>query len=307
MVIKKSYKIIFALLILSLLFIPKIDNTSASEVTVKSEEMLTVKVTLPSSWANGTPSSAGVFLRNEVILEILTNNEVGFTATMTSATTNTSLVNSSNTSYTIPTLSDNSLRSSFPNDFWGYSLDDTAGGNTGSTYKPVAPYGAAEPNYIANSAYSSTATSKTIYFGTKATSAKAAGVYSNTVVFNVVSGINTSDTSQNGVTPTNPVNPGDDPSGDDTPTYISSNNATVYTRRDGTTTGTVVTPGNTTSATYSSPAGVTTTRSSVNEGTPLATGLAVTAGVAVTTGIFFFIAAKRRKDDEEEEEEGMNE
>ncbi|MBQ3348094.1 hypothetical protein IJG90_01050, partial [Candidatus Saccharibacteria bacterium] len=55
---------------------------------------------------------------------------------------------------------------------------------------------------------------------------------------------------------------------------------------------------------YSNPAGVTeNTVASINDNTPVATGLAVASTVAATSGMFFFILAKRRGDDEDEEEE----
>lgn len=283
-------------------------------VSVKAEEMLTVQVTTQDDNATGDP---GDFLRDMVTLTVATNNDTGFTATMTASSSTTALTNQTDSSFTIPTLSANSARSAV-SDAWGFSLDDTAVGNDSSTYQPVVALGSSTPSHIMNVASNSTYTSKDIYFGTRTTAAKASGTYSNTVVFNVVSGINTSDPTDPGVTPTDPVTPGDDPTPtDNTPTYVPGNaggsatGATVYTRTstsgDGTTTprttttGTTVTRGNTTTSTYVSPAGVTNT--AVNEGTPLATGLAVTAGVAATAGIIFFIVAKRRRDDDEEEDQ----
>ena len=307
-----------ATLLISSFIIPKVAVSAVDQtVTVKAEEMLTVKVTTPTTWASGnfgcnssgSCSNTSLFLRNTVSLAITTNNETGFTATMTATTTNTSLTNTdpSKSSYTIPTLTSNIARSSFPDNYWGYSINDDS--NSG-TYRPVAALGATSPSYIANSAYNSGTTTKNVYFGAKANLNKASGTYANSVVFNVVSGVNAGDGSTNtsGVTPTNPVTPSiDTNTSDTTPTYNSTLDRTVYTKTSTTSgtssTGTVVTPGNSTSATYSNPAGVSSsTLAKIDEGTPLATGLAVTAGVAATAGIIFFIIAKRRKDDEEEED-----
>ncbi len=304
--------ILVATLLLSSFAIPKATVSAVDQtVSVKAEEMLTVKVTTPSTWASGnfgcnasgSCSNSSLFLRNTVSLDVTTNNTIGFTATMTATTTNTALTNQSNSSYTIPTLTANTARSSFPDNYWGYSLNDSS--NSG-TYRPVAALGATSPSYIANNEYSGSTTHKDVYFGAKANLNKAAGTYANSVVFNVVSGVNASDgnTNTSGVTPSNPVTPSTDTNTTDTtPTYSSTHSSTVYTRTSSSTTGTVVTPGNTTSSTYSSPAGVSsTTLAKINEGTPLATGLAVTAGVAATAGIIFFIVAKRRKDDDKEED-----
>ena len=302
---------------LTSLLITPVSQVFAADATVsvKAEEMLTIQVITPDSGAAGDP---GDFLRNMVTIQVATNNPTGFTATMTSSSATTALTNQVDNNYTIPTLSSNTTRGSFPDNAWGYSIDDTTAGNTGSTYRPIAALGASAPSYIANVASNSTVTTRNVYFGTKATAAKASGTYSNTVVFNVVSGINTDDTSQSGVTPANPVTPSSDPiPNDNTPTYVpgnvggSSTGVTVYSHTstssgsgsgstNTTTTDTTVTRGDTTTSTYVSPAGVSNTVA-VNEGTPLATGLAVTAGVAATTGVVFFIVAKRRRKDDEEE------
>ncbi len=306
-----------AAVVLTSLLVAPTNQVFASDATisVKAEEMLTIQVITPDSGVAGDP---GDFLRNMVTIQVATNNPTGFTATMTASSATTALTNQIDNNYTIPTLGSNTTRSAFPDNAWGYSVNDTSAGDNNSIYRPVAALGASAPSYIANVASNATVTTRDVYFGTKATAAKASGTYSNTVIFNVVSGINTDDTSQSGVTPTNPVTPSNDPiPTDNTPTYVpgnvggSSTGATVYTRTstnsgsggssaNTTTTGTTVTRGDTTTSTYVSPAGVSNTVA-VNEGTPLATGLAVTAGVAATTGVVFFIVAKRRQKDDEEE------
>jgi len=316
---------IAATAVISLLITP-VSQVFASDATisVNAAEMLTIQVITPDSGAAGDP---GDFLRNMVTIQVATNNPTGFTATMTSSSATTALTNQVDSNYTIPTLGSNTTRGAFPDNAWGYSVNDTSAGDSNSIYRPVAALNASAPSYIANVASNSTVTTRDVYFGTKATAAKASGTYSNTVVFNVVSGINTDDTSQSGVTPTNPVTPSSDPiPTDNTPTYVpgnvggSSTGVTVYTSTSSssgsgsgsgsggsgssastTTTGTTVTRGDTTTSTYVSPAGVSNTVA-VNEGTPLATGLAVTAGVAATTGVVFFVVAKRRQKDDDEEQ-----
>ena len=279
-----------------------------TEITVTAEEMLTVQVTTPTVTPTGTPTADGTFLLNTVGLTVATNNANGFSASMTTETTNTALKNESDSSVTIPVLTASTSKSSFPANYWGFSTDD-------STYTSIAPYGSSTPTYVASSAASDTAVSRNLYFGAKANTSQASGTYSNTVIISVVSGVNTN----NPTTPDNPITPGSDSDPTDTnPTYVeptsgnttpggSATGATVYTRTSSTsnttTTGTTVTTGNTVGSTYVSPAGVvSTTAAIVDEGTPLATGLAVTAGVAATAGAIFFIIAKRRRDDEDEED-----
>lgn len=295
-------------------FAERVAGSGSFSATV--DEMLTVTLDTGSTSASGTPTSGGQLLRTKVGLQVATNNTTGFSASMTTSSATTNLSNSagSTDAYKIPVLTSNYTKSDFPANYWGYSYDDTQDGSDSSTYRPIAALGADSPSYIMNSAASSSVVSKDIYFASKATTTKAAGHYTNSVVISVVSGVNTSEPT----TPTNPVKPSDDITpndgtgdpGDNGGTYVDSANSTV-TRADYdsryTTTITQVSSGNTTNS-YSKPQGVTnttnttTTTATINEGTPLATGLAVTAGVAAVAGIVFFIVAKKKQDDEDEEE-----
>ena len=295
-----------AIMILSTIFMAsQADVFADTTINVTAEEMLTVAVTMPETQASGDGSASGTFLRNKVALAVTTNNATGFTATMTTSTVDTDLTNGIDE---IPILTANTTRGAFPSNYWGYSINDadTNAGDSSSTYRPIAALGASVPSYITNSPSSSSTVTKNIFFGAKANLSKSSGTYSNTVIISVVSGVNDTE-NQNPTTPTNPVHPSDDDSSDGTATFKpspaggSNTGATVYTKQNGTTTGTTITSGDTTGATYANPAGVTTV-SSVGEGTPLATGLAVTAGVAATAGVIFFIVAKRRRDDEDEED-----
>ena len=296
-----------AIATISTLFMLPQPQTSATTLTVTAEEMLTVQVTTPTVTPSGTPTTDGTFLLNTVGLTVATNNANGFSASMTTETATTALRNELDSSVTIPVLTESIAKSSFPANYWGFSTDD-------STYGPIAASGTT-PTYVASSAASDSVVSRNLYFGAKANTSKAAGTYSNTVIISVVSGVNTN----NPTTPTDPVTPsgntGDSDITDTTPTYQPANaggsasGATVYTRTSTdsvnhtTTTGTTVTTGNTVGSTYVSPAGVvSTTAAIVDEGTPLATGLAVTAGVAAAAGAVFFIIAKRRREDEDEED-----
>ncbi len=269
------------------------------EVTLRAtvDEMLTVS--LEQTMTSTLESDS--LVRNKVGLIVTTNNPGGFTASMTTADAEGTLKHSTNNNLTIPVLSSNTTRGQFDSNAWGFSVDDTAVGDTGSHYKTIATLGATSPSFITST--SSGGSTKDIYFGAKAT---AAGSYSNSVIISVVSGVDTTEPT----TPDDPVNPSDDPTpNDNNGEYISNrgdstSGATVgrVTTSTGTTSKTVtqMTKGDTTSS-YTDPQGVTNTIASINEGTPLATGLAVTAAVAATTGVFFFVLAKRRKDDDDED------
>lgn len=302
-------------------------ETTTFEVNVA--ESLSVSVTTPSTWASGSVDS---FLRNGINVSVTSNNANGFKASMQSSGS-TDLTNTTNNTITIPTLTASTTKSSFPANYWGYSLDDTSSGSDSSTYLAMST----SPITLLNESNASSG-SKDVYFGAKANMSQAAGTYTGTVVVNVVTGTvneNSGNTDYNPTTPTNPATP--NPT-NNTPTYNSAvggsdntpsgvgistttgaspssggtryRGTTTYTTRssniqDDTTTTTTEVSGGDTRNSYTSPQGkVISTEANVADGSStLTTALATTATVAAASGIFFFIVAKRREDDDEEEQQ----
>ena len=302
-------------------------------------ETLSVSVTTDSSESTDVPNT---FLRSPVTVDVTSNNANGFTASMyatndsasqtigSHTVVNTDLTNGT-TDY-ISTLSASTQKSSFAANNWGYSLQnnttdsseattgDNRAGKATSTYSPVVS-DPSSPTTVMERSSAATGT-QTIWFGAKADITKAAGTYSNTVVLSVVSGDVTQPTdnpNDNPITPTNPATPSIDTPNNDTATYTGanttgvgssgSNGTTVYTTTSTSgnteTTNTEITAGDVTTS-YAPVEGVTeNTLSNIHSGSPLAAGLAATAGVAATSSAIFFILAKRKKDDDEEEEENQ--
>lgn len=287
-------------------------------------ESLSVSVTTDSSESTG---GINTFLRSPVTLEVTSNNSSGFNASMHSVD-NTNLVSGSNS---IPTLTGSVAKSEFQSNTWGFSLQNELGSNTeastgdnaagkdSSMYEAMTA-SASSPITLMSRTTAASGTQK-VWFGTKASATQASGEYENKVIFNVVSGV----TEAPNADPVNPATPETDDTssenandnkatytGANTTTGGSTNGVTVGTARyQGTTaaggetetTKTLVTSGDTRSS-YTDPQGVVEdTTSNINSGAPLATGLAVTAAVAATSGLLFFILAKRKKDDENEDEE----
>ena len=253
-------------------------------------EFISISLTEPQNWATGNINE---LLRNKVTLNVSSNYSGGFQASMASKTT-TNLVNQAKNTSVIQTLPADTTAQSFTPDRWGYSLTDNDAGLSSATYKAMST--SAIP--LITKAQSATVNSKDVYFGAKASMATDSGTYANTVIFTVVSSV-----VDNTETPSNtPVTPRDTSTNNPSVAYDSTNDRTVATTTttsgSGTgpitgsksTTTTQISKGDVTTS-YAAPQGVTT--SSVSEGTPLATGLAVTAGIAAMTGAGFFIAAKR--------------
>lgn len=291
---KLFFVVVIAFLSAPSLQVAAVEDSVDFQVNVK--DTLSVSITTPDVWASGNIDE---FLRNTIDLSISTNTTGGFTATMTSKTPTTSLVNTSKSTITLPTLSSTSTRGSFPANYWGYSVDDTTAGDASSNYSAMVPSTAATPITILTSQSSSG--NKTFYFGAKADARQAAGTYTGVVVINVVTGV--IDNNTNPITPENPATP----NGDEVATYDGE--ATTYTTRTTTsgrtTTSTVVTEGdNRAKYGYLPAMGETySVDSSLATGITLATGFGIAASIAATSGFFFLSAARREGEDDDEDEE----
>ena len=273
----------------------KVTCSSSTTFNVGVNEILTVAITRPASWASG---SINTFLTNKVGVSIVSNNPDGFTATMKSAATTPNLVNLADDSSIIPTLSSQATLADstdstnvFPVNKWGTNVVD-GGASAPSEYGPVRGSNDA-PSIIASTSTIAGTVEKDIYFAAKAGSNMPSGTYANEVIISVVAGV--VDSSE-----VNPVTPNDDIANDGTSTEVASGNTP-----HGTVVTTTTEEETTTTESYAKPAGATErTTAVINEGTPLATGLAITAGIAAVAGIIFFIIAKRQRDDDEDDELG---
>ena len=282
------------------------------DFNVNVTEALTVAISTPTSWANG---DADNLLRNKVTVSALTNNNNGVTVSMYAADTmlqNTQTYSASDATTFIPTLESDTTNGGFTSNAWGYSLTDSAAGTSSAVYKGMTT--SADPIEVLTSSLGSQG-SQDVYFGAKASTAKKAGTYAQTVYFVAVTGV-----VDPGTNPENPSNPSEPSNPTDTPVYDSSTGnpatgQTTYTRRTTSGSGTSSVSGSTdttttqvskgdTRSSYVNAAGVTSTSPTTTTSdniSGLGIALASAAGVAALSGIFFLVAAKRRKDDDEDE------
>lgn len=285
-----------------------LSNASADQdvdFEVNIEEILTVSLTNPTSWASG---NVDTLLRNKVTVSAMTNNYYGVTLSMYADNTDLrnvlSYSSTDSTSY-IDTLDASTYTySTFPSNAWGYSVEDADTAVTSASYLPITTSSNPVTLFTNTPGTSGTTYSKDVFFGAKATSAKQSGTYAQTVNFVAVTGV--IDTDDNPVVPDNPSTDNSDSEiASNTASYSSTTGRTTYTTRgtnttdDTTTTTTEVVNGDATSA-YANAAGVT---SHSGNGSALATALAVAAGTMAVSGLFFFILAKRNDDDDEDEDE----
>ncbi|RYF72755.1 MAG: hypothetical protein EOO39_11615 [Cytophagaceae bacterium] len=122
-------------------------------------------------------------------VSVSTNNTTGYRLTLSDSDTNTNLVSGGNTiaahagTFASPTA--------LTGNGWGYAV---AGGNFSATYtaEPSNPSSttkwagvpsSASPQQLKTTAATATADTTTVWYGVRATSAQAAGVYSDTVTY----------------------------------------------------------------------------------------------------------------------------
>ena len=131
----------------------------------------------------------GTFLRDSTTLGVSTNSNRGFDATLTTDKNSTD-VNATDLKHNykdnlIHTLDQSVTRANFPEDKWGYSIDDTDEGDAESTYNPMVAMDSVSPIMVLTSDRPATE-SQDIYFATKMSALQPTGVYSNSIVFRVV-------------------------------------------------------------------------------------------------------------------------
>ncbi len=273
---------------LSILTVFPISAAEQVQFQLNIEEVLTVSLTLPDEWATDkNDNGIGDFLRNKIELSVVSNNAAGFTATMYSKTT-TDLVNQSKATSTIPTLAATTQASNFPANYWGYSLNDSEAGSSTANYNAMSTTAVSVVEKTAPAAVD-----QPIYFGAKADLTKDSGTYKNEVVFSVVSGVVAEAPVEDPVEDAPVADSGTNstPGASSGPSSIALDEEEDLKLESNS-------EANDVTNTYEDPKGVTTT-TNVNSGTPIATGLAVTAGVAAVSGIVFFIVAKRKEEEEE--------
>lgn len=171
-----------ALNVLDILYAADYTNAATSGTATFTPSVVinpsaTVSVSSETASLAVTPTKSGTFAASSAVtVSVYTNTTNKFNLNMTADAT--TLVNSSNSNYTIATLDSGTFTSStFTNDRWGFSTDGTnySGVATSQTIKTISTNtGNSSPN------------TTPVYFGLKLTQATAPGSYSRKVTFAVV-------------------------------------------------------------------------------------------------------------------------
>lgn len=139
-----------------------------------------------SAWRPETKVKGSDVLKTEnktteasVWFQIQTNNRTGYTASFSTDTDNTDLVNSSSsTNSKISSIKSNFALADFPSNAWGYKLDSGSYAPIPGLSNPVNIFQTAEQNLEAKY--------KGVYFGMKLGDGLEGGSYENRIIFSVV-------------------------------------------------------------------------------------------------------------------------
>lgn len=276
-----------------------VDPVSANQdvvFNVNIAKILTVSVTTPGTSAEidkvTGSGNALEFMTTSFQLNVATNNLTGYKATMTTNSSSTVLQHATSTSDTIANLTGPATGgTTFPANYWGFSLDD-------STYNSLKPKGDSDAPVVAQSA-GPAEDSQQIYFGMKADGTKPSGDYSNTVLLTVVT--NSSPDPTPVPTPTPTPGPDDNPTNNDNGSNSAPARSIARTSQPAQSTESTSSDS---SDSYAKPQGVfdeTDHDESINATNPAASA-ALGATAVVAAGVIFFVLAKRREDDDDEQQ-----
>lgn len=173
---------VFAFALLSTAFISSSFSPSS---TTSADTSVNLRVTIPEALSISTsnsnvvlsPDINGNIASDSTNIIITTSNNNGYTLSISSASEETALVNSSNNEYKIPTLSSSTTLANFPINTWGYSTDNT-------NFLGLPPLSSSTNLKVAYTAVDNDTTNLT--FATRVNAAMGAGDYSNTIMLTAV-------------------------------------------------------------------------------------------------------------------------
>ena len=147
-------------------------------VSVNINPVLALTVSDSTVNVSITPSDTGTFSSSSFTATVSSNNSTGYKLLLTDYDTDTNLVHAVTSTATIPTLSSNTTKTSFPSNQWGLSLDDT-------NYLPTpASNGTAITVKEATTPVSNQAS--TVYAGAKVTNTTMSGAYTDVVTISLI-------------------------------------------------------------------------------------------------------------------------
>ncbi len=133
-----------------------------------------------------TPMADGASGSNDLTVSVHTNNLTGYTLTMSSTGTDTSLAHYAETTQKIPSTT-NTLETpaALANNTWGYSVWANGQSTSSTTFSRIPALSA--PDTLRTTSAISDPTDTTLTFGARINTKKPSGTYTNTIVFSATS------------------------------------------------------------------------------------------------------------------------
>ena len=149
--------------------------SAATKFNITVKPVLSVEMTTnPVSFEADSTLHTGY-----VNLNVVSNNETGFTATMTTNGESTSLNHATDSNYSIPSITSESTSTDFPLNHWGYSVDN------GANFAPIPALGSTPATVLATTKANDFGRTN-IFFGVKVDDTNISGIYQNTILVTVV-------------------------------------------------------------------------------------------------------------------------
>jgi len=161
-----------------------VDSSNAdSNSDNSSDGTLTISVADKQLVIGVKPSKDGTFAKSSTTITTETTNSGGYTLALSDEDDTTNLANqNSDVSDTIQSLTESVSEDNFPDNSWGYSINNASG------YSPIPKLSDPEKIKITNSS-NSTADEVTVNLGVKVNSSITPGVYSDKLIFTATANV----------------------------------------------------------------------------------------------------------------------
>ena len=128
---KKQIKILYVLYIIFSLFITNSVFAESIETSITIKPSLSLNIPTNTITMNLDPS-IDTFAEQDLTIKVSTNNPDGFKLYVTTPSNNTDLVNTADSTKTIPNLTSSYATSAFPVNNWGYRITEDASSSSGN-------------------------------------------------------------------------------------------------------------------------------------------------------------------------------
>jgi hypothetical protein len=192
---QKVYRLTALVAVVGVVLSPVAASAAADtkNTTVNAVVAATISMTTSGTVTiNVTPTGAGAMSSSSDSVSVSTNNSTGYNLTLADSDATTTLVNGGNT-ITADSGTQAAPSTNLTTDRWGYRVDAVGGFGAGPTsaetniansaYKWAGVPASGSANTLKSTATTASNDTTTVWYGVKATTAKASGTYTDQVTY----------------------------------------------------------------------------------------------------------------------------